>query len=156
MIGPLARAEIREVQTGLGVNETKQAGAPQRRTLHHHLSANENVDLSGIEPAANRVGLSWTRRAVAVQPLDAGARVQPADGIFHALGAGPGRLELRGMAVRADIGQLRGGAAIMTRKPAAVLVKRIRDVTARAGRRTAAVAALQRRREAFAVQIENN
>ena len=71
--GPLARAEIGQVQAEVGVDDADQRDVGKVQALGDHLGADQDVGLAGAEIAQDAAVILLALEGVGVHPLHAGA-----------------------------------------------------------------------------------
>ena len=150
----LLGAEVRHAETRVGVDHGRERDVREVVSLGDHLRPDEHRALGGGEPPQRRRRLAGLLGRVGVEPkaLELGnVRLQLS---LQPLRPGADPRELDRAAGGADVGRL-------CREPAVVAVERLvamqheRDVAIRATPRLAARAAVQRGREAAAIEQED-
>ncbi len=162
---PLPGAEVGEVETQIGSDDTDERHAGDVVPLGHHLGSDEDVHLSAVERAQDPALLPLARGRVTIEPLDPRVREQEPDLLRHpfrpeaelgALRTAAARTARRGVlaepavvaAELADLGRRRSG-----RDPGRVIDER--DVAVFAAGGVSTSEAVDVRRESAAVQEEN-
>ena len=150
----LLGAEVRHAETRVGVDHRRERDVREVVPLGDHLRPDEHRALGGGEAPQRRRRLAGLLGRVGVEPkaLELGnVRLQLS---LEPLRPGADPRELDRAAGGAAVGRLRREAAVVTVQRL-VAVQDERDVAIRAAPRLAARAAVQRRREAAAVEQED-
>ena len=83
---PLGRAEVGQVEPGIGAQHADERDAGEVVALRHHLRADEDVDLATRDARQHGLGLR-AARDVAIEPRDARLRKLERDRLRDLLGA---------------------------------------------------------------------
>jgi hypothetical protein len=103
--GPLGRSEVRDVQGGVGDKNADQCDPGEIVPLGNHLGADENVDLSAVEPSKDPCRISPPRGRVTVHPCDPGIRKEFFRLFFNPFCSRPLAADMNATARGADAGR---------------------------------------------------